>query len=287
MNFSQRKGLKPAKKAIQAHRMDEELRNRLWNLLCIHFWNRFKHILYVSQNSELNDLLQRIWQNFYKLPFDAIPDAWHGQMTGDAYKFVHNQFFSCGWNEVYDLIEFMSQFAGDDFTKDCNVILEQESSAYRFAGGKVIEITSEQEIQEIDEALETTASLKTVNSHLTQALSLLADRKSPDYRNSAKESISAVEAMCRLVTKNPKATLPEALKVIEANGTVQLHSALKKALDALYGYTSDAEGIRHALSDIPTLGYEDAKFMLVSCSAFVNFLAAKSASAEINLEGRS
>jgi len=45
---------------------------------------------------------------------------------------------------------------------------------------------------------------------------------------------------------------------------------------ALYGYTSDSGGIRHALSDedvTPT--FEDAKFMLVSCSAFINYLKAK------------
>jgi hypothetical protein len=47
----------------------------------------------------------------------------------------------------------------------------------------------------------------------------------------------------------------------------------------MYGYTSDAEGIRHALMDEPTLESEDAKFMLVSCSAFVNYLRSKAARA--------
>jgi hypothetical protein len=50
---------------------------------------------------------------------------------------------------------------------------------------------------------------------------------------------------------------------------------LSKAFESLYGYTSDANGIRHALMDASTLGFADAKFMLVCCSAFVNFLVAK------------
>ncbi len=64
---------------------------------------------------------------------------------------------------------------------------------------------------------------------------------------------------------------------------VELHPALKKAFDSLYGYTSDADGIRHALLDEPNLDSEDAKFMLVSCSAFINYLISKSSKAGIKL----
>ena len=51
-----------------------------------------------------------------------------------------------------------------------------------------------------------------------------------------------------------------------------------KAFNMLYGYTSDANGIRHA-GNIggPSSTFEEAKFMLVSCSAFVNYLIAVSA----------
>jgi len=43
----------------------------------------------------------------------------------------------------------------------------------------------------------------------------------------------------------------------------------------LYGYTSDEDGIRHAILNDPELGFAEAKFMVVSCSAFVNYLIAK------------
>jgi len=45
--------------------------------------------------------------------------------------------------------------------------------------------------------------------------------------------------------------------------------------------TSDADGIRHALLDESKLGYDEAKFMLVSCSAFVNYLLSKTSEAGI------
>jgi len=45
---------------------------------------------------------------------------------------------------------------------------------------------------------------------------------------------------------------------------------------AIYGYTSDEGGIRHAMLEEKIIDFEDAKFMLVSCSAFINYLIMKS-----------
>src|SRR5258708_2979163 len=72
----------------------------------------------------------------------------------------------------------------------------------------------------------------------------------------------------------PKATLGDALKKLEEIG-ISLHPALKSAFSQLYGYTSDASGIRHSLLAQSVLDLEDAKLMLVLCSAFVNFLKAR------------
>jgi len=59
----------------------------------------------------------------------------------------------------------------------------------------------------------------------------------------------------------------------------EIHGALKAGLKRLYGYSSDEDGIRHAILDQPNVGFTEAKFMLVSCSAFVNYLIAKAESA--------
>jgi hypothetical protein len=148
-------------------------------------------------------------------------------------------------------------------------------------GRNVTQITSDEEIGEIEQALDAPKGLKPVRTHLRRALELMSDRESPDYRNSVKESISAVEAICNLIAGDTKATLGQALKEIEK--IVALHPSLRSAFDKLYGYTSDAEGIRHALLEEPNLSFEDAKFMLVSCSAFVNYLVTKSSKAGIKL----
>jgi len=144
-----------------------------------------------------------------------------------------------------------------------------------------VEITSKEEILEIESALQTPIS--PVKEHLNRALVLFADRTNPDYRNSIKESISAVESLCKLITGNAKATLGDALKEIDKLN-VGLHPALKDAFSKLYGYTNDADGIRHGLTDEPNLYSEDARFMLIACSAFINYLSAKASKAGINLQ---
>lgn len=114
---------------------------------------------------------------------------------------------------------------------------------------------------------------------------LLANRQAPDYRNSIKESISAVEALCSIIAGQTKASLGVALKTVE--NKVAIHGALKAALGQLYGYTSDADGIRHALLDESDLDLADAQFMLVSCSGFITYLLAKAVKAGLPLQGGS
>jgi hypothetical protein len=67
--------------------------------------------------------------------------------------------------------------------------------------------------------------------------------------------------------------LSDALKVIERRGS--LHQALKEGFIKLYGYTSDEGGIRHAMLDEPNLSAADARYFLLSCTSFVNYLKAQ------------
>jgi hypothetical protein len=65
-----------------------------------------------------------------------------------------------------------------------NTILVRNVSAYRIVDGLITEVTSEAEIQAIQNALDNAETV--VNTHLRRALELFSDRKNPDYRNSIK-----------------------------------------------------------------------------------------------------
>ena len=185
---------------------------------------------------------------------------------------------SKSWYVIYDFIEKYLYISDDKvsekMTSTFNRILEEEVSGYRILNKLVVPITSEMELATINEAQNT--PYDSVNTHINKALKLFADRKKPDYENSIKESISAVEAMCCIIKgmTGAQATLGNAMKKLKDNG-VHIHSAMEKAYASLYGYTSDENGIRHGGTDFTNAPSEDAKYMLVSCSAFVNYLIEK------------
>lgn len=140
------------------------------------------------------------------------------------------------------------------------------------------------EIEAITEILTITGnftSLKSCNTHLQSALSKLSDRTNPDYRNSIKESVSALESIAKVIANDSKDSLGGALDKIK--GKLKIHPSLERGFKQIYGYTSDADGIRHGLMGETTCDFEDAKFMLVSCSAFVNYLVVKAGKAGISL----
>ena len=221
--------------------------------------------------------------HLFKEPLDVRPHFKNATDGETAYNILRKYFFSCKWYEMYDFIEFTLKNCATSWANalrsTINSLLQDENAAYRIVGSEVAEITDEEEIVAIEEAIGHPHD--PASEHLQAALRLLTDRQNRDYRNSIKESISAVEAICQRICGDSKATLSDAMKKMKSRS--QVHPAFERGLSALYGYTSDAGGIRHALTDeaeIPT--YADAKFMLVACSGFVNYLLTKSA--ELRLE---
>ena len=273
MRFSQRVGKQPIKTVLQIDSIDEPLKNRLWNNICRECIGSIHHAYPGSSTRIL--VLEEIWKDFLVLPLNDIPV--HAGQYLHFITYLRDWFYKAEWFEVYDLVDYLSAFdtlTGHKFIKSCNESLEKEVSGYRIVDGKLVQVTSEEEVQAIEDALSHTQKFKVVYKHLRTALNLLADRQSPDYRNSIKESISSVEALCILITGDPKASLGKALAIIERKHS--LHPSLKEAYSKIYGYTSDADGIRHALlEEGVSIEFEDAKFMLVSCSAFINYLKAK------------
>jgi hypothetical protein len=279
MRFSERIGKKKPKCGLQIESMDTDLKNGLWNILYILTIDKIRKQKHIGDRNRWEGFIKALWYGFFNLPLDEIVES----NTDRVKKYIKEWFFNAQWYEVYDFLEFVAKLKGpidtNRFKRGCNEVLERELSGYRFVGDEVAPITNKIEVNEIEKALETSAehNLKGVHKHLESALDKLSDRENPDYRNSIKESISSVESLCIIISKDKKATLGQALKKIE--DTVGLHPALKSGFNSIYGYTSDEGGIRHAMIDDPNCDFDDAKYMLVSCSAFVNYLIMKASKA--------
>tara|TARA_R110002050_G_scaffold243066_1_gene379396 strand:- start:18046 stop:18882 length:837 start_codon:yes stop_codon:yes gene_type:complete len=273
MRFSQRAGFKPIRDQIQLKSIDERLENKLWNAV-------YDGFLHWSMDGSFKDRCAAIlWKDFLGKRSDEIPISHFGIDSEEIVAIIKRWYFESEWYEKLDLIEFLSELEGKferhiGFTPLCNLCLESEVSAYRIINGQVAPVTTEEEVSAIEDAINSSTKWGSVNTHLSTAIEFLSSRDNPDYRNCIKEAISAVEALCKIISGNKKVSFGQALATIEKN--FQLHGALKTAFTALYGYTSDTGGIRHSLlEDDLKITFEDAKFMLVSCSAFINYLKIK------------
>lgn len=279
MRFSQRIGKTPVRENIQIESIDKRLENRLWNTILNDFFDKINDSSSYGRQSHKAQICLIIWKEFFGERGDEISSYSDGDIyVRGVVEFIKKWFFKSEWYEKYDFVEFLARIdlraLHVGFIQECNDALKREMAGYRIVDESIAQITSEEEIVEIEEALDNSSKWSPVNTHLRAAIKYFSNRENPDFRNSIKEAISAVESLCIIITGDKKATLGQALSEIE--NEFQVHKALKSAFSALYGYTSDSGGIRHSLlEDDIAVSFEDAKFMLVSCSAFVNYLKMK------------
>jgi hypothetical protein len=256
--FAQRYGYAPMPEPVQLESLDERTRTDLWNVLR---WGLFE------RRQLTYDLEQIWWMHFGRRRDGFIEDRLETVLD----KLV----FQGEWHEVYNFLDFLAAVTPDRdkaVIERLNDMLGYNRAGYRIVGREVVPITDDTELEAIRSTLSQPTTSPT-RQHLEKALQLFADRDNPQYANSIKESISAVESAARDLSGNPSATLGNALDLIAKQGNASIHAALLKGWKGIYGFTSDSGGIRHAdyPGSVPAT-QALAQYFLVTCSAMVNYL---------------
>ena len=295
--FSDRNGINMISTEMQLYDFDERTRKCLIN--CI--YDIFKKIdensnCYINDEEEnWKKFYLNILTNVYLYTYNQLEFDYESDLKEFFDKVLYNTIINGKYDEILTLVEYMlntsaklfghrrelfeenhnskiPKFYYYDERKDMNRIFEKEYVGYRFIGDKIVAITDKEEVKEIEETL--FSKFDGCKAHINKAIGFLSDREKPDYKNSIKESISAVESICKIIVGKGNATLGDALKILESkNG---LKGQLKSGFEKLYNYTNDKGGIRHAEGLFESnVSFEEAKFMLVSCCAFVNYLIAE------------
>ena len=270
--FADRNNHHPVNTTMQYEALDDRSRVALVNAV-----NSLYHAVFEDNYGGRKDNFWRgVLSNVYCQQVDWTPGVSYREQK--MLDIINSSIYKEDYSNVLSVIEYLAILLQDEVNKSykqfnvfkiLNQTFEREFIGYRFVDGFIVQITSKVEIDQIEEAIATKNNK--VGEHLNKALALLSDRNKPDYENSIKESISAVEAMCNEIV-GKQSTLGEALKFLKKEKTI--HPSLEAAFEKLYGYTSDASGIRHAGKiDGEGATFEEAKFMLVACSGFVNYLA--------------
>lgn len=261
--FSDRNGISKINTTIQKNNLDQRTRNSIVNI--------FDYIIDKCESKGKNEyLFLYIYKRIFYVTKDEMP-YYEDDQRKQIVEGIKNEW---SYDDIFTFLETLlkwyNQAIYDNGIYDLfNDLYEKECVGYRFIDGKITDIIDDFEIAEIEEALDNKFSA--CKKSITKALNLLYDREKPDYSNSVKESISAIESMCNIILGTNNSTLGDALNKLEKQG-VKIHGAMKSAYSSLYGYTSDKSGIRHNSGIDENTTFEEAKYMLVSCSAFLNYL---------------
>lgn len=282
MKFSDRMGITKPSLSLYVDSMPAELRTSLWNFIY--------EICQVSDGSLWGKLIKVTARDFRKFDLHDLPSR-----PWEVVSWMKDYYYSLAWHEVYNYLEFFAskyyelthgnlgaftdtrgrERALIGIQNSFNAILEREFSGYRFVSGVLVPITDKVELSEVSSAVNNLVGhgLDGARIHIQTALSLFAKRPTPDYRNSIKEAISAIESICKLLGENKGSGIDIAIRALDQK--TNIHGSLRVGFEKMYGYTSDENGIRHAMLDDPNVGFPEAKFMIVACSAFANYLAVK------------
>jgi len=259
-SFSERMGFVKPPEFMQLDGMTDELSNLLCNF-CSRFLENIDFSTLTNIEDHINDLLKLKRRTFEVYGRHGRGFAFHETRFS-------NSFEQLAFHEKYSVVETVVFFCGMAPTVDeLNRILERENSGYRLnADCQLVPIANQQELDEVSEAQHSQVDM--VAFHMNKAVACFADREKPDYDNSIKEAVSALEALAQKIT-GEKGTLGALIKKLD------LHPSLREAVSKLYGYTSDG-GIRHAKkAGDPDADFDTAKFVIVTASALINFITAK------------
>jgi hypothetical protein len=275
MTFLQAEGLAPLPQQLELGQISKELRALLWAALhgCLSVGAKMDEDLNydVSLARPWRVILYR-WHVFHEhRPSDEYDRRFDTQKN-----LLKNIVWNRQYADVFELITFILRDADcpELFAEAVADALKRSRAAYRVVGKTIFPIGSTEEATTLLRAYSSLSAgeFGGARSHLEAAGGLLTGG---DFAGSVRESIHAVESVAKLI--EPKgSTLADALQRLDKAG--RINPNLKRGLNALYDYSSDERGIRHAKVFGPSAAVDetDALLMLGSCAAFVSYLIQRS-----------
>jgi hypothetical protein len=215
--FSRRKGYTPPPVQGKLEELSQHARNRLWDIFRIDVFQP-NHIRgfheEVVPSEPLKYLFRAVWTDLYHRPMDEFPG-------GDKLlQKIRESFLTGVWHFPFDIFEAIFESVPGLMANPNEAVirsrirdaLERENQAYTFVGDRFVERMTAQEVESVETGLQ--SPIEGIRVHFAKALKLYSDRDNPDFPNSIKESISAVEAACKELTGLNSATLGQALNAL-------------------------------------------------------------------------
>ena len=277
LTFSQRHGYARLPERMQLEEVSDDLRRELWNetrklLLSISRTNYYSGGRRFTLKGRY--FAERILGKLLKKSEDEINTSQYRIILDDLKSVIIRGKF----NRVLDLIEIIANdtLGKVEFAHSISLLFDNYSAAYRLDTTRdpfqFFPRSSTEQGEAVKQATETIhgAGMDGASTHLRNAT---VNINSVQYSNAVRDSIHAVESVACMIDPRANKTLGAALDSLEREGLLD-HPGLKQGFKKLYGYTSDEQGIRHALldQDSPNVGLEEAVFMFGACASFAAYL---------------
>jgi hypothetical protein len=286
-SFAEAEGKAKFPAVLKWGQVDQRIRAALWNVMYLTFdrcleYDEFADYKPYSLKQPFDEIMLREFVNRQHRFVSDYESDFH---KSDFINGWSNFFKNSDYVDLFDFVTFIVRDPGcpksliSNFSKS----LDKPFSPYRLSvdAKTVFPAVDKEQTDALlrDLGIAFSSPFAGSKSHIQTALQSLGIG---DYRATVRESIHAVESAVRDFTGDPSAILSKALKKLV--GEIGVHKALVDAFDKLYAYSSDENGIRHALvfGTNESVGLDEAVFFLSSCTAFVGFLSSKKLVAEEN-----
>ncbi|MYF93576.1 MAG: hypothetical protein F4184_16320 [Gemmatimonadetes bacterium] len=273
LTFSQREGKAPLPEPMRLEHVSKDFRNLVW--LAIYKIIREESIndSFYHEGASMLDIVPDYIVRALSDPHDHINDK-----PFEHQKFLQGIIRRGSYDKVLTLVEFIlcHNLCPTQLQYDLENAFKEVPIAYTIQTVNglptIVPRSSEESGTATQQAIETIeqkgpAGAKT---HLRDAAEAINEKR---YADAVRESIHAVESVARTIDPKASKTLRPALRSLEAGGVLK-HPALQEACIKLYKYTSDENGIRHALLDerAAYVDLDDAVFMFGACASFAAYL---------------
>lgn len=283
-NFSERNGYKTLSQIVQFESLDADTRRRIWNIVQP-LQNQLMQGSYETPSHKIVE--SKLFTDYFEEHLDDKVNIAAFVWNGSRVAILEGE-----WNRVFDYLEILiagiSSSGGvhggitdKAVTSELNRVFVLTLADYRVIEGHIVRISAVAEVEAVTAAATTETVLEAARHHIERATAALSNRTNPDYVSVIRDSINAAESFARHLTG--KHTLGAAIDELKRTRS-GLHPALIAGWKSLYGWSSDDAGIRHGGSLVAAPSFALARWMLVSCSAFLTYLALESDTVPLNID---
>lgn len=270
---------------VQYGQLDQRIRNNLWNTFylalnsCVHVSDNSIEESFFFVDSPFYEILLLEHMNNSYLNIEEWPSRYKSKES------IFRKYRILFLNEDYlRVFRFLTYIIRDKIFPKRTIesfadALDQPYSPYRLdvATRTIFPVVDPEHAETLkrDIAEVHASPWAGAKTHLRSAIDHMNAAR---HRDVVRESITAVESAAKEFAGDPNADLGKALRQLDDG---KAHRALRAAFEKLYGYASNAKGVRHALvfGENESVGFAEAIFFLSACTAFIAYLKVKSADA--------